>query len=97
MGERREIHRRREVADPTDWAFEDEHGREVFRQEPCHRLHSRPSDHRSYVCGDKRRCDQCPAQYTQTGRHTPSIASRMWAGGYVRSGGPGGGVRRAIG
>ena len=29
-------------------------------QDPCHRLHSCPSDHGTYVCGDKGRCDQCP-------------------------------------
>jgi phosphatidylserine/phosphatidylglycerophosphate/cardiolipin synthase-like enzyme len=29
-------------------------------QDACHRLHSCPSDHNSYVCGDKGRCDQCP-------------------------------------
>jgi hypothetical protein len=29
-------------------------------QDPCHRLHSCPSDHHTYVCGDTRRCDQCP-------------------------------------
>jgi phosphatidylserine/phosphatidylglycerophosphate/cardiolipin synthase-like enzyme len=29
-------------------------------QDPCHRLHSCPSDRGSYVCGDKGRCDQCP-------------------------------------
>jgi phosphatidylserine/phosphatidylglycerophosphate/cardiolipin synthase-like enzyme len=29
-------------------------------QDPCHRLHSCPSDHKTYVCGDKGRCDQCP-------------------------------------
>src|SRR5262245_51949807 len=29
-------------------------------QDPCHRLHSCPADHNSYVCGDKGRCDQCP-------------------------------------
>jgi phosphatidylserine/phosphatidylglycerophosphate/cardiolipin synthase-like enzyme len=28
-------------------------------QDPCHRLHSCPSDHNTYVCGDKGRCDQC--------------------------------------
>jgi endonuclease YncB( thermonuclease family) len=28
-------------------------------QDPCHRLHSCPSDHHTYVCGDKGRCDQC--------------------------------------
>ena len=31
MEERREIHRWHEVADPTDWTCEDEHGHEVFR------------------------------------------------------------------
>jgi endonuclease YncB( thermonuclease family) len=29
-------------------------------QDPCHRLHSCPSDHQTYICGDKGRCDQCP-------------------------------------
>jgi phosphatidylserine/phosphatidylglycerophosphate/cardiolipin synthase-like enzyme len=29
-------------------------------QDPCHRLHSCPSDRNTYVCGDKGRCDQCP-------------------------------------
>jgi PLD-like domain len=29
-------------------------------QDPCHRLHSCPSDRNSYVCGDKGRCNQCP-------------------------------------
>jgi hypothetical protein len=29
-------------------------------QDPCHRLHSCPSDRGSYVCGDKGRCEQCP-------------------------------------
>jgi phosphatidylserine/phosphatidylglycerophosphate/cardiolipin synthase-like enzyme len=29
-------------------------------QDPCHRLHSCPSDHTTYVCGDTGRCDQCP-------------------------------------
>jgi phosphatidylserine/phosphatidylglycerophosphate/cardiolipin synthase-like enzyme len=28
-------------------------------QDPCHRHHSCPSDHGTYVCGDKGRCDQC--------------------------------------
>jgi Staphylococcal nuclease homologue len=36
----------------------------VFRahahQDPCHRLHSCASDHGSYTCGDKGRCEQCP-------------------------------------
>jgi hypothetical protein len=29
-------------------------------QDPCHRLHSCPSDHNTYVCGGKGCCDQCP-------------------------------------
>jgi phosphatidylserine/phosphatidylglycerophosphate/cardiolipin synthase-like enzyme len=29
-------------------------------QDPCHRLHSCPSDRNTYVCGDKGRCDECP-------------------------------------
>jgi hypothetical protein len=29
-------------------------------QDPCHRLHSCPSDRSTYVCGDRGRCDQCP-------------------------------------
>ena len=29
-------------------------------QHPCHSLHSCPSDHNTYVCGDKERCDQYP-------------------------------------
>jgi phosphatidylserine/phosphatidylglycerophosphate/cardiolipin synthase-like enzyme len=29
-------------------------------QDPCHRRHSCPSDHQTYVCGDTGRCDQCP-------------------------------------
>jgi micrococcal nuclease len=32
----------------------------LAHQDPCHRLHSCPSDHNTYVCGDKGRCDQCP-------------------------------------
>jgi hypothetical protein len=32
MEERREIHRWHEVADPTDWTCEDEHGHEGFRR-----------------------------------------------------------------
>ena len=43
-------------------------------QDPCHRLHSCPSDHNSYVCGDKGRCDQCPDnQYCLAGK--PRMAS----------------------
>jgi hypothetical protein len=26
-------------------------------QDPCHRLHRCPSDHNTYVCGDKGHCD----------------------------------------
>jgi phosphatidylserine/phosphatidylglycerophosphate/cardiolipin synthase-like enzyme len=38
-------------------------------QDPCHRLHSCPSDHGTYVCGDKGRCDQCPDnQYCLAGK-----------------------------
>jgi hypothetical protein len=29
-------------------------------QDSCHQLHSCPSDHQTYVCGDTGRCDQCP-------------------------------------
>ena len=29
-------------------------------QDPCHRLHSCPSDYGTYVCGDKGHCNQCP-------------------------------------
>ena len=29
-------------------------------QHPCHRLHSCPSDHQTYVCGYLGHCDQCP-------------------------------------
>jgi phosphatidylserine/phosphatidylglycerophosphate/cardiolipin synthase-like enzyme len=43
-------------------------------QDPCHRLHSCPSDHQTYVCGDKGRCDQCPDnQYYLAGR--PRLAA----------------------
>jgi phosphatidylserine/phosphatidylglycerophosphate/cardiolipin synthase-like enzyme len=38
-------------------------------QDPCHRLHSCPSDHHTYVCGDKGRCEQCPDnQYCLAGK-----------------------------
>ena len=33
MAERREIHHWQDVADPTEWTFEDEHGHDLFR--PC--------------------------------------------------------------
>jgi phosphatidylserine/phosphatidylglycerophosphate/cardiolipin synthase-like enzyme len=43
-------------------------------QDPCHRLHSCPSDHHTYVCGDKGRCDQCPDnQYCLAGK--PRVAA----------------------
>jgi micrococcal nuclease len=29
-------------------------------RDPCHRNHSCPSDHGTYICGDRGRCDQCP-------------------------------------
>jgi len=29
-------------------------------QDPCHRRHSCPSDHGTYVCGDRGACEQCP-------------------------------------
>jgi hypothetical protein len=29
-------------------------------QDACHRLHSCPSDHNTYICGDTGRCEQCP-------------------------------------
>jgi hypothetical protein len=38
-------------------------------QDVCHRLHSCPSDHNTYVCGDKGRCDQCSDnQYCLAGK-----------------------------
>jgi phosphatidylserine/phosphatidylglycerophosphate/cardiolipin synthase-like enzyme len=38
-------------------------------QDPCHRLHSCPSDHHTYVCGDRGRCEQCPDnQYCLAGK-----------------------------
>jgi len=43
-------------------------------QDPCHRLHSCPSDHQTYVCGDKGRCDKCPDnQYCLAGK--PRLAA----------------------
>jgi phosphatidylserine/phosphatidylglycerophosphate/cardiolipin synthase-like enzyme len=43
-------------------------------QDPCHRLHSCPSDHNTYVCGDKGRCDQCPDNHWCLARK-PRLAS----------------------
>jgi phosphatidylserine/phosphatidylglycerophosphate/cardiolipin synthase-like enzyme len=38
-------------------------------QDPCHRLHSCPSDGHPYVCGDRGRCEQCPDnQYCLAGK-----------------------------
>ena len=49
-------------------------GSSFSHQDPCHRLHSCPSDHHTYVCGDKGRCDQCPDnQYCLAGK--PRVAS----------------------
>jgi phosphatidylserine/phosphatidylglycerophosphate/cardiolipin synthase-like enzyme len=43
-------------------------------QDPCHRLHSCPSDHATYICGDKGRCNQCPDnQFCLAGK--PRMAS----------------------
>jgi hypothetical protein len=35
-------------------------------QDPCHRLHSCPSDHQTYVCGDRGRCEQRQDKYGRT-------------------------------
>jgi hypothetical protein len=32
----------------------------VAQQDSCQRLHRCPSDHHTYVCGDKGGCEQCP-------------------------------------
>jgi endonuclease YncB( thermonuclease family) len=43
-------------------------------QDPCHRRHSCPPDHASYVCGDKGRCDQCPDnQFCLAGKPRTSV------------------------
>ena len=45
-------------------------------QDPCHRLHSCPSDHGTYVCGDKGRCNQCPDnQYCLARKARPASVS----------------------
>jgi phosphatidylserine/phosphatidylglycerophosphate/cardiolipin synthase-like enzyme len=42
-------------------------------QDPCHRLHSCPSDRNTYVCGDRGRCDQCPDnQYCLAAKPRPA-------------------------
>lgn len=43
-------------------------------QDPCHRLHRRSSDHSTYVCGDKGRCNRCPDHEYCLGRK-PRVAS----------------------
>jgi hypothetical protein len=43
-------------------------------QDPCHELHSCPSDHNTDVCGDKGRCEQCPdKQFCLAGK--PRVAA----------------------
>jgi endonuclease YncB( thermonuclease family) len=45
----------------------------LAHQDPCHRLHSCPSDHSTYICVDRGRCDQYPDnQYCQGGK--PRVA-----------------------
>jgi phosphatidylserine/phosphatidylglycerophosphate/cardiolipin synthase-like enzyme len=45
-------------------------------QDPCHRLHSCPSDRNTYVCGDRGRCDQCPDnQYCLAAKPRPAASS----------------------
>jgi micrococcal nuclease len=46
-------------------------------QDPCHRLHSCPSDHGSYVCGDKGRCDQCPDNHYCLARQPRPASERV--------------------
>jgi hypothetical protein len=57
-------------------------------QDPCHRLHSCPSDHRTYVCGDKGRCEQCPDnQFCLAGKPriaaSPSPSPAPWGGSMI--------------
>ena len=43
-------------------------------RDPCHQRHACPSDHGTYVCGDRGHCDQCPDnQYCLAGQ--PRTAS----------------------
>jgi hypothetical protein len=43
-------------------------------QDPYHRPHRCPSDHKTYICGDKRRYGQCPGNpYCLAGK--PRMAS----------------------
>ena len=51
------------------------HRREAH-QDPCHRLHSCPSDGHTYVCGDRGRCDQrADNQYCLAGQPRPVASS----------------------
>jgi hypothetical protein len=45
-------------------------------QDPCHRLHGCPSDHGTYVCGDKGRCYQCPDNQSCLARQ-PRVTSSV--------------------
>jgi micrococcal nuclease len=46
-----------------------DHGLSDAHQHPCHRHHSCPSDHGTYVCGDLGHCSQCPDNaYCQGGK-----------------------------
>jgi phosphatidylserine/phosphatidylglycerophosphate/cardiolipin synthase-like enzyme len=48
----------------------------VAHQDPCHRLHSCPSDGHTYGCGDRGRCDQCPDnQCCLAGQPRPAASS----------------------
>jgi hypothetical protein len=42
-------------------------------RDPCHQRHACPSDHSTYVCGDRRHCDLCPDnEYCQGGKPRPA-------------------------
>jgi micrococcal nuclease len=54
------------------------HGRSDAHQHPCHRNHSCPSDHGTYVCGDLGHCSQCPDNaYCQGGKPRPAAGQRV--------------------
>jgi phosphatidylserine/phosphatidylglycerophosphate/cardiolipin synthase-like enzyme len=45
-------------------------------QDPCHRLHSCPSDRNTSVCGNRGHCDQCPDnQYCLGTKPRPAASS----------------------